>query len=77
MDKALIWNQDAVETQDLLSLWDIVSHNREYAGNIQELEAATQMITSSPKTNCNRSSESPGETLIKVDLTGEENESSN
>ena len=76
MDRAVMWNQDAALTKSLLSTWDLVSHNREYTGHIQELEAATQRFTSSPKASSNRSSESPGKTIIEVDLTGEEKDCS-
>ena len=71
-----MWNQDSVVTKNLLSLWDLVSQNREHTEHIQEVEAATQMLTSSPKASSNRSSESPGKTIIEVDLTGEENDCS-
>ena len=40
--RAVTWNQDAIETKDLLSIWDLVSQEKEYTGNIRELEAATQ-----------------------------------
>ena len=49
LDRAVMWNQDAAEAKNLLSLWDLVSQNREYTVHIQELEAAMQMFTSSLK----------------------------
>ena len=56
-------------------MWDLVSQNREYTEHIQELEAVTQMFPNSPKTRSNRS-ESLAKTIIKVDLTGEDNDCS-
>ena len=75
MDRAVMWNQDAAETKNLLSLWDLVSQNREYTEQIQELEAVTQMFTSSPKASSNRS-ESLAKTINEVDLTGDDNDCS-
>ena len=36
IDRAVMWNQDAAETKNLLSLWDLVSQNKEYTGHIQD-----------------------------------------
>ena len=73
IDKAVMWNQDIAETKNLLSLWDLLSQDREYSGHIRELDAANQIFTSSPKTRSNRS-ESPAKTIIEVDLTAEDND---
>ena len=47
--RAVSWNKDTIETKNLLSIWDLVSQEKEYTGNIRELEAATQMLTSSTR----------------------------
>ena len=47
--RAVMWDQDAEETKNLLSIWDLVSQDQEMSGNIKELEAASQMVTSSPR----------------------------
>ena len=71
---AVIWDQDAVETKNLISIWDLVSQDKEFTGNIRELKAATQMITSSPRSGT--SSISPAKSIIEVDLTAEDDDNS-
>ena len=63
--RPVIWDQDAEETKNLLSIWDLVSKDQEMPGNIKELEAITQMVTSSPR-------DSPTKSIIEVDLTMED-----
>ena len=58
----------------MLSIWDLISQEKGYTGNIKELEAATQMITSSPKSG-NRSN-SPVKSINEVDLTAEDDDNS-
>ena len=65
--RAAIWNQDAEETKNLLSIWDLVSKDQELPGNIRDLEAMTQMVTSSPRG-------SPTKSIIEVDLTAEDDD---
>ena len=72
--RAVTWKQDAIETKNLLSIWDIVSQKKEYTGNIRELEVATKMLTSSPRSG-NRSN-SPVKSIIEVDLTAEDDDNS-
>ena len=72
--RAVTWNQDAIETKNLLSIWDLVSQENDYTGNIRELEAATQMLTSSLSSkNC---SNSPVKSIIEVDLTAKDDDGS-
>ena len=63
--RPVIWDQDAEETKNLLSIWDLVSKDQEMPGNIKELEAITQMVTSSPRG-------SPTKSIIEVYLTAED-----
>ena len=70
--RAVTWNQDAIETKNLLSIWDLVSQEKEYSGNIRELEAATQMLTSSPRSG--NQSNSPVKSIIEIDLTAEDDD---
>ena len=49
----------------MLSIWDLVSKDQEMPGNIKELEAITQIVTSSPRG-------SPTKSIIEVDLTAED-----
>ena len=72
--RSLMWDQDAEETKNLLSAWDLVSKDQEMSGNIKELEALTQMVTSSPRAG-NRSV-SPTESIIEMDLTAEDDDHS-
>ena len=72
--RPVIWDQDAAETKNLISIWDLVSQDKELTGNIKELEAATHMITSSPKAS-NRSV-SPANSIIEMDLTAEDDDNS-
>ena len=72
--RPVIWNQDAFETKILLSIWDLVSQENDYTRNIRELEAVTQMLTSSPRSaNC---SSLPAKSIIEVDLTAENDDGS-
>ena len=72
--RAVMWDQDAEETKNLLSIWDLVSKDQEMSGNIKELEAATQMVTSSPRSGTR--SVSPTKSIIEVELTAEEDDQS-
>ena len=65
--RAVMWDQDAEETKNLVSIWDLVSKDQEMSGNIKELEAVTQMVTSSPGAGAH--SASPTKSIIEVDLT--------
>ena len=65
--RPVIWDQDAEETKHLLSIWDLVSKDQEMPGNIKELEAITQMVTSSPI-------DSPTKSIKEVDLTAEDDD---
>ena len=65
--RAVIWDQDADGTKNLLSIWDLVSKDQEMPGNNKELEAITQMVTSSPRG-------SPTKSIIEVDLTAEDDD---
>ena len=65
--QAAIWEKDAEETKNLLSIWDLVSKDQELPGNIRELEAMTQMVTSSPRG-------SPAKSIIEVDLTADDDD---
>ena len=48
--RAVAWDKDDAETTNLVSFWDLVNQDtREYLASILEIEAATKMITSSPK----------------------------
>ena len=69
-----MWDQDAEETKKLLSIWDLVSKDQEMSGNIKELEAVTQMVTSSPRAGIR--SVSPTKYIIEVDLTAEDDDHS-
>ena len=70
---AVTWDKDEAEAKKLLSFPDLVNQNmRENPGNTLELEAATQMITSSLKFSCDHS-ESTSKAIIKVDLTAKDN----
>ena len=69
-----MWDQDAVETKNLISIWDLVSQDKEFTGNIRELEAATQMITSSPRSGTR--SISLAKSIIEVYLTAEDDDNS-
>ena len=72
--RSLMWDQDAEETKNLLSIWDLVSKDQEMSGNIKELEAVTQMVTSSPRAGTR--SVSPTKSNIEVDLTAEDDDQS-
>ena len=72
--RAVMWDQDAVKTKNLISIWDLVRQDKEFTGNIRELEAATQMITSSPRSGTR--SNSPAKSIIEVDLTAEDDDNS-
>ena len=72
--RSVMWDQDAVETKNLLSIWDLVSKDQEMSGNIKELEAVTQMVTSSPRAGTH--SVSPTKSIIEVDLTAEDDNQS-
>ena len=52
----------------------IVSQDKELTGNIRELEAATQMITKSPRSGTR--SISPAKSIIEVDLIAEDDDNS-
>ena len=69
-----MWDQDAAETKNLISTWDLVIQDKELTGNIKELEAATHMITSSPKASSR--SVSPANSIIEVDLTAMDDDNS-
>ena len=69
-----MWDQDAEETKNLLSIRDLVSKDQEMSGNIKELEAVTQMVTSSPRAGTR--SASPTKSIIEVDLTAEDDDQS-
>ena len=70
--RPVMWNQDAEETKNLLSIWDLVSKDQEMSGNIKELEAITQMVTSSPRAGTH--SDSQTKSIIEVDLTAEDDD---
>ena len=72
--RSVMWDQDAEETKNLLSIWDLVSKDQEMSGNIKELEAVTQMVTSSPRAGTR--SVSPIKSIIEVDLTAEDDDQS-
>ena len=72
--RSIMWDQDAEETKNLLSIWDLVSKDQEMSGNIKELEAVTQMVTSSPRAGTR--SVSPAKSIIEVDLTAEDDDHS-
>ena len=69
-----MWDQDAEETKNLISIWDLIRQNKEINGNIKELEAATQMVTSSPRAGTR--SVSPTKPIIERDLTAEDDDQS-
>ena len=72
--RAVLWDQDAVETKNLISIWDLVGQDKEFTGNIKELEVATQMITGSPRSGTR--SISPAKSIIESDLTAEDDDNS-
>ena len=72
--RSIMWDQDAEETKNLLSIWDLVSKDQEISGNIKELEAVTQMVTSSPRAGTR--SVSPTKSIIEVNLTAEDDDHS-
>ena len=72
--RAVLWDQDAVETKNLISIWVLLIQDKEFTGNIRELEAATQMITSSPRSGTR--SISPAKSMIEEDLTAEDDDNS-
>ena len=64
--RAVVWDQIAEETKNLLSIWDLVSKDQEMSGNIKELEAVTQMVTSSPRAGTSSAAASPTRCIIEV-----------
>ena len=72
--RSVMWDQDAQETKNLLSIWDLVSKDQEMSGSIKELEAVTQMVTNSPRAGTH--SVSPTKSIIEVDLTAEDDDHS-
>ena len=72
--RSVMWDQDAEETKNLISIWDLVSKDQEMSGNIKELESVTQMVTSSPRAGTR--SVSPTKSIIERDLTAEDDDQS-
>ena len=72
--RSVKWDQDAKETKNLLCIWDLVSKDQQMSGNIKELEAVTQMVTSSPRAGTR--AVSPTKSIIEVDLTAEDDDQS-
>ena len=72
--RSVMWDQDAEETKNLLSILDLVSKDQEMSGSIKELEAVTQMVTSSPRAGTH--SVSPTKSIIEVELTAEDDDHS-
>ena len=58
----------------LLSFWDLVNQDMgEYPGIILNLEATTQMTTSTPKVSTDHS-ESTSKAIVEVNLTAKDND---